>query len=77
MSTIVEIRVKKVRDLSTVAQIEVFRKLSEMGADFNYKGYAKVEYSQSSPIEITNVEPIEGTIIDLFKEVVERAGIPS
>lgn len=33
----------------------------------NFKGFAKVTYVTASPKRIAQIEPIEGTIIDYFK----------
>lgn len=65
---IYEIRIRKTSELSPEAQNEVAEKLSGMADHFNYRGYAKITYSHESPIKMIGVDPIEGTIVDFFKE---------
>jgi len=72
MPEIKEIRIRKVSDLSPSAQKEVTEKLSKKSPDFNYKGYARVNYTETSPLSVYSVEPIEGTIIDVFDSVMSQ-----
>lgn len=67
-----EIRIKKVSTLSPVAQKEVREKLEKEGERFNFKGYAKVSYAEGSPLYVVSVDPIEGTIMDVFDEVMKE-----
>jgi len=72
---IYEIRIRKVEELSKPAQREVNKKLEEIKEPFNFQGYAKIVYthiSPMSPIQITNVDPIEGTITNYFKEILKH-----
>jgi len=72
LEEIYEIRIRKVEDLSPNAQKEVRAKLEktiETNESFRYKGYAKVIYARASPLRVISVDPIEGTIIDYFKEL--------
>jgi glycine cleavage system H lipoate-binding protein len=69
---IVEIAVRKTTDLSEAAQSEVNIKLQAVRDGFNYKGYAKVVYVESSPTRIKSVDPIEGTILDYSRQFREN-----
>ncbi len=64
-----EVRIKKVETLSQAAQNEVRDKLSAKDDNFNYKGYAKVSYIETSPLSVYSIDPIEGTIIDVFNNL--------
>ena len=66
-----EVRIKKVATLSQTAQDEVKGKLQELQqkGEFKYKGYAKVNYIESSPLSVHSIDPIEGTIIDVFSSI--------
>lgn len=68
-SYICEVRVKKVEKLSSVAQSEVKEKLKAAPKGFNFKGYAKISYAETSPLRMVSVEPIEGTPIDFFMTI--------
>ena len=70
-----EIRIKNVSELSPEAQREVAQKMSQKDETFNFKGYAKVVYTKNSPLSIQSVDPIEGTIIDYFKELNTTLGL--
>lgn len=67
-----EIRIKKVVNLSSSAQKEVKEKLASKSEGFNYQGYAKVSYRENSPLSVVSVDPIEGTILDVFSEVMGK-----
>ncbi len=69
---IVEIQIKKMSQLSDAAKQEVREKLDEMAAPFDFKGYAKVSYAESSPLRVVSVDPIEGTVIDYFTELAKQ-----
>ena len=67
-----EVRIEEVLTLSEAARSEVALKLQSMSKDFvenKYKGYAKVSYAKKSPLRITGVDPIEGTIVSYYKEL--------
>lgn len=72
---LVEIRIRKVSELSEQAQKEVVRKLSVIERPFNFRGYAKVTYTEASPYSIAGVDPIEGTINDFFIEIRKQVGM--
>ncbi|MHB1709495.1 MAG: hypothetical protein ACYCT2_08495 [Thermoplasmataceae archaeon] len=67
--TIVEIQIRRVKQLSEVAQREVESKLANLPQNFNFRGYAKVSYAESSPLRIVRVDPIEGTINNYFNDL--------
>jgi len=67
-----EIRIKKVENLSPSAQREVEEKLKEVSENFNYRGYAKVSYKENSPLSVVSIDPIEGTIIDVFSGIMNK-----
>lgn len=69
---IVEIQIRRVKELSEVAQREVESKLSNFPTSFNFRGYAKVSYAESSPMRIVSVDPIEGTINNYFNDMMRR-----
>lgn len=52
MTDIKEVRIKKVSELSATAQNEVRQKLAAQNTDFNFKGYAKVSYTENSPLSV-------------------------
>ena len=66
---IVEIKIKRVSELSESAQREVAQKLSSFSRPFNFKGYAQVTYTEASPYRVSSVDPIEGTINDFFNGI--------
>jgi len=69
-----EIRIRKVEKLSSEARSEVAEKLKKIRADnteFDFVGFARVFYAEASPLEVVDVEPIEGTIIDELKRLAE------
>ena len=66
-----EIRIREVDKLSCKAQNEVFEKLKEKSEEFDFQGYAKVFYAETSPLEAIKVEPIEGDIIDELQRLDE------
>jgi len=72
MVKIMEIRVKKVAELSPKAQKEVSDKLKVVPQNFNFQGYAKIVYGMGSPYEVISVDPIEGTIVDLFHDIISK-----
>ena len=72
---IYEIRVKKKETLSQRAQEEVMKKLETKPDTFKYKGYAKITYASASPLTTIGVDPIEGTILDLFKEITDNVKV--
>lgn len=63
---IVEIQIRKVNQLSDAAKREVQGKLEMLPNNFDFKGYVKVSYAESSPLRVVSVDPIEGTINDYF-----------
>ena len=72
MEDIKEIRIRKVANLSSVAQKEVENKLAMLPNEFNYKGYAKVSYKEISPLSVVSVDPIEGNIINVFSDIMDK-----
>ncbi len=66
---IVEIQIRKVDQLSDAAKSEVELKLSKQPDTFNFRGYAKVSYAESSPLRVFSVDPIEGTVIDYYHSI--------
>lgn len=66
---IIETRIKKVSTLSQVAQKEVRDKLAFKSESFNFKGYAKINYTKNSFLSVCSIDPIEGTIINMFDQV--------
>jgi len=66
---IYEIKIKKVSELSPVAQQEVLGKLEELPETFNYRGYAKIVYG-ASPFRVIGVDPIQGNILDYFNDII-------
>ncbi len=75
MQEICEIRIKKMEQLSSEAQKEVIKKVESKPDTFNFRGFVKVIYVETSPLKIDSVEPIEGTINDFFREITNRCGI--
>ncbi|MCL4336315.1 MAG: hypothetical protein M1393_02735 [Candidatus Thermoplasmatota archaeon] len=69
---IVEIQIRKVNQLSDAAKREVQGKLENLPNEFNFKGYVKVSYAESSPLRVVSVDPIEGTINDYFDTFYEK-----
>ena len=74
-SKIIEIRIKKVSELSEIAKQQVFQKVEHKGEDFKFSGYAKLTYAEASPQRIINIEPIEGNGNDEFDRELEVLGI--
>lgn len=66
---IIEIKIKKVDELNSIAQLEVMEKLQTTHLK-DFRGYAKVTYAECSPLRIVNVEPINGTIIDFYRQLI-------
>ena len=67
MDEIKEIRIKEVEELSEEGKKEVRGKLNEInkqGTPFDFRGYAKVFYAETSPLRAVKIEPIEGDIRD-------------
>jgi hypothetical protein len=69
---IVEVQIRRISQLSDAAKREVESKLEGEPDTFNFKGYAKVSYAESSPLRVVSVDPIEGTINNYFKSLVEQ-----
>ena len=64
-----EIRIKKVANLSPSAQAEVRTKLEDVSESFNFRGYAKVSYVETSPLRVISVDPIEGDTLDILEQI--------
>jgi hypothetical protein len=71
---IVEIQIRRVKQLSEAAKMEVEEKLKSVPEDFEFRGYAKVSYAESSPLRVVSVDPLEGTIFDYFKSITRQIG---
>jgi hypothetical protein len=69
---IVEVQIRKISQLSDAAKREVESKLEVEPDTFNFKGYAKVSYVEYPPMRVVSVDPIEGTVNDYFKSLVEQ-----
>ena len=70
-----EIQIKKVVILSSQAREEVNIKLQkeyETNPDFNFQGYAKVSYTEDTPLSVFSVDPIEGDILNVFSDIMRR-----
>ena len=64
-----EIRIEEVSSLSAAAIEEVRQKLLKTPKEFQYKGYAKVSYVKNSPLRVSSVDPIEGTIVTYYRDI--------
>lgn len=69
---IFEIRVKKVEELSSKARKEVQDKLDAKTEPFDFRGLAEVTYVKSSPPRVKTVDPIEGSVVDFFKNIIPQ-----
>lgn len=70
-----EVRIKRVRDLSPVAQQQVHEKLNRLQAEnpsFQFKGFAKVRYVENSPLSVYDIEPIEGDASSYFAGIMDK-----
>lgn len=67
-----QIRIKKVSNLSPKAQEEVQSKLEKKGPEFRYHGYARVNYIENSPLKVHSVDPLEGTILEIYKSIMSK-----
>ena len=69
---IYEILIRKVNSLPESARREVYQKLEAMKEPFNFRGYAKIVYTHSSPLRVASVDPIEGNIVTYFSEIASQ-----
>ena len=72
---IVEIKVRKVSELSEIAKKQVLAEAVSKGEHFRFSGYAKLTYASASPLRIIKIEPIEGNANEQFDKELEELGI--
>ncbi len=70
-----EIRIEEVSSLSSAAKEEVQQKLLQKPDGFKYIGYAKVSYVKNSPLRVSSVDPIEGTIVTYYKNMIKSLNL--
>lgn len=62
---ITEIKIRPMEHLSKSGQREVIEKIANSGKTLSdFSGYAKIFYTQNSPLKVVKVEPIFGNILE-------------
>lgn len=68
---IFEVKIISVNHMPQAICDDITRQVAKQSDTFkaNYKGFAKITYVTASPVRISKIEPIEGTIIDYEKSI--------